>query len=185
MSTTAPPSLAIPTFFVALAAMAAMAAMAGCNAMTGADGLTVGDDSQTETRDSTMPRDRSTPAEAGSGAAGSANASRLGAPRHSIECDGRTCNGSTPFCCQRSSGRSTCLDAEETCEGALLGCAGPDDCRNGDVCCAMPASNAATCLPAVGCAAVAGQLLCEHDDECPGAKRCAGTSKAFDHSVCE
>jgi hypothetical protein len=176
LSATPPPSLAITTLLVALAAVA------GCNAMTGADDLTVGDDSQTQTRDSTMPRDRSATADGGVAKDGSAN--RV-APKHPLECDGRTCDGSTPFCCQRSSGRATCVDAEETCEGALLACAGPDDCRNGDVCCAMPITNVAACLPAAGCAALAGQLLCEHDDECPGSKRCSGTSKSFDHSVCD
>jgi hypothetical protein len=171
-------------------AVAAVLSVVGCNALSGADDLQSSlDQPDTDTRGSALPRDGI--ADAGSahptsdaGTSAKSSGSSSGAKLR-LACDGRTCSGSTPYCCQNANGRASCVATEAQCEGALLKCDGPDACGKGEACCAVEATSLAMCVPAAACVAGAGEVLCERDGDCAGSLRCTGQSRAFDHSVCE
>jgi hypothetical protein len=184
-------------------ALAASALVFGCTAITGADDLYVGrarsSDHQTEdetvpsnARQAPTPTRPTTPSDQGKGTSQGVDAGAdvtepppvtSTVPLNPLQCDGFTCAGEKPYCCQYSDRRGACVGANDTCGGRRLSCNSTDDCRNGDVCCADTAGSTTTCRPAGTCGGGSLHAVCDDANPCQGGQSCV-SEPLFDLRVC-
>jgi hypothetical protein len=95
----------------------------------------------------------------------------------SIGCGQQTCAGATPHCCA-AVGSYTCVNAATPCVGTRyrLTCDSPEDCTNGDVCCAFFGDNEGSrCVPAANCKVPTNiyARMCTANSHCPTGQACA------------
>ncbi len=81
-----------------------------------------------------------------------------------VLCPGATdCGCDLPtICCADTLDNATCMPREE-CANDVIGCDGPEDCAQGEVCCASGIES--SCVPASACQ-LDRLVLCRSDDDC-------------------
>lgn len=169
------------TFAVAVSALAVSVLVSACMVM---DGERVAVDQKTKKADeasvAVAPTEggSATSDDAGAGPSTTTKSGNDASPTSatSVQCDGKTCAGATPFCCASSS-TGTCVDATTTsCAGGrfLLRCDEQADCGAGEVCCMIADSDGShfesKCTAKSACAGdpVQRGRVCKTPADCDG-----------------